>query len=100
MDNYHNAKIHSFLVVEPYSTSPNTRLPTRGTPWKPPHLNGLKPNVDVAVNTSTKVLGIGAIVRNQEGQMMSKPIKGCFKSDKIEAKALFHALNWISQLPL
>ncbi|KAM6563586.1 hypothetical protein CsatB_023584 [Cannabis sativa] len=77
--------------------------PTEGIPWKPPSLHKLKLNVDVAVNTVDKILGVGAIVRDHDGQVvaaLSKPIQGCFRSDEMEAKALFHALNWITQLDL
>ncbi|KAF4382154.1 hypothetical protein F8388_008640 [Cannabis sativa] len=75
--------------------------PTEGVPWKPQLLNKLKLNVDAAVNTVDKILGIGAIIRNHDGQVvvaLSKPVQGCFRSDEMEAKALFHALNWITQL--
>uniref|UniRef100_A0A803NW04 Reverse transcriptase domain-containing protein n=1 Tax=Cannabis sativa TaxID=3483 RepID=A0A803NW04_CANSA len=77
--------------------------PTAGVPWTPPLLNKLKLNVDAAINTTDKILGIGAIVRNHDGQVvaaLSKPVQGCFRSDEMEAKALFHALNWITQLSL
>uniref|UniRef100_A0A803NSH2 RNase H type-1 domain-containing protein n=1 Tax=Cannabis sativa TaxID=3483 RepID=A0A803NSH2_CANSA len=77
--------------------------PTEGVPWKPPLLNKLKLNVDATINTADKILGIGAIIRIHDGQVvaaLSKPVQGCFRSDEMEAKALFHALNWITQLSL
>uniref|UniRef100_A0A803Q8I6 Reverse transcriptase domain-containing protein n=1 Tax=Cannabis sativa TaxID=3483 RepID=A0A803Q8I6_CANSA len=72
-------------------------------PWSPPSISGLKINVDVVVNQERKVLGVGAIVRDHQGSVvaaLSKPVQGCFRSDEMEAKALFHSLNWALQLQL
>uniref|UniRef100_A0A803PVF4 RNase H type-1 domain-containing protein n=1 Tax=Cannabis sativa TaxID=3483 RepID=A0A803PVF4_CANSA len=87
---------------------PSTSMPTldsiRNTtgemPWKP--LNGtvLMLNIDAALDLATKTLGVGAIVRDSQGHViagLSKPVQGCFRSDKMEAKALFHSLNWVVQ---
>ncbi|KAM6558713.1 hypothetical protein CsatA_027952 [Cannabis sativa] len=71
--------------------------------WQPPTPNGFKLNVDAAVNSVTKVLGVGALVRDHDGQViaaLSKPTQGCFRSDEMEAKALFHSLNWALQQQL
>uniref|UniRef100_A0A803PAJ3 Reverse transcriptase n=1 Tax=Cannabis sativa TaxID=3483 RepID=A0A803PAJ3_CANSA len=68
--------------------------------WQPPTGMGLKINVDVAVNSAAKKLGVGAIVRDHGGQViatLSKLVQGCFRSDEMEAKALFHSLNWALQ---
>uniref|UniRef100_A0A803PFL5 RNase H type-1 domain-containing protein n=1 Tax=Cannabis sativa TaxID=3483 RepID=A0A803PFL5_CANSA len=68
--------------------------------WKPPPMNLLKMNVDAATNSKTLTLGIGAVVRNYKGEIMaalSKKVQGCFQSDEMEAKTLFHILNWASQ---
>uniref|UniRef100_A0A803QJM9 Reverse transcriptase zinc-binding domain-containing protein n=1 Tax=Cannabis sativa TaxID=3483 RepID=A0A803QJM9_CANSA len=72
-------------------------------PWTPPPDCGLKLNVDVAVNTDLKILGCGAIVRDHHGNVivaLSKPVQGCFQFDEMEAKSLFHSLNWVLQLQL
>uniref|UniRef100_A0A803PE40 Reverse transcriptase domain-containing protein n=1 Tax=Cannabis sativa TaxID=3483 RepID=A0A803PE40_CANSA len=103
MENYHKANNRPTAVTEPVTPAQISTLPTEGIPWKPPDMYGLKLNVDAAVNPTSKVLGVGAIVRNYKGEVMaamSKLVQGCFRSDEMEAKALFHALNWISQLPL
>uniref|UniRef100_A0A803QMZ3 Reverse transcriptase domain-containing protein n=1 Tax=Cannabis sativa TaxID=3483 RepID=A0A803QMZ3_CANSA len=71
--------------------------------WTPPTLSGLKLNVDAALNQEQKILGVGAIIRNENGNViaaLSKPVQGCFRSDELEAKALFHSLNWARQLQL
>ena len=42
-------------------------------------------------------IGIGAVVRTCKGDVVaafSKTVQGCFKSEEMEAKALFHSLNW------
>uniref|UniRef100_A0A803Q9X7 RNase H type-1 domain-containing protein n=1 Tax=Cannabis sativa TaxID=3483 RepID=A0A803Q9X7_CANSA len=84
----------------------NASLPAQhnfGATWRPPDLLGMKLNVDAAVNSVNKVLGIGAIVRNHQGKViaaLSKPVQGCFRSDEMEAKTLFHSINWAIQLQL
>ncbi|KAM6559150.1 hypothetical protein CsatA_028389 [Cannabis sativa] len=86
-------------VVPTASTSCNNTSAT-GIRWLPPTGLGLKINVDAAVNNAEKKLGIGAIVRDSSGQVvaaLSKPVQGCFRSDEMEAKALFHSLNWVLQ---
>uniref|UniRef100_A0A803P6S5 Reverse transcriptase domain-containing protein n=1 Tax=Cannabis sativa TaxID=3483 RepID=A0A803P6S5_CANSA len=62
--------------------------------------NGYNLNVDAATTLEQKKLGIGAILRDQHGTVvaaLSKAVQGSFKSDEMEAKALFHAVNWVSQ---
>uniref|UniRef100_A0A803PY52 RNase H type-1 domain-containing protein n=1 Tax=Cannabis sativa TaxID=3483 RepID=A0A803PY52_CANSA len=71
--------------------------------WSPPAGLGLKMNVDATVNQEHKILGVGAIIRDGNGNVVaafSKPVQGCFRSDELEAKALFHSLNWAKQLQL
>ncbi|XP_060964803.1 uncharacterized protein LOC133033794 [Cannabis sativa] len=90
-------------AATPINTAATNTRPIEGVSWKPPLPHKLKLNVDAAVNTAGKVLGIGAIVRNHDGQViaaLSKPVQECFRSDEMEAKTLFHALNWIIQLSL
>uniref|UniRef100_A0A803QH07 Reverse transcriptase domain-containing protein n=1 Tax=Cannabis sativa TaxID=3483 RepID=A0A803QH07_CANSA len=73
------------------------------TPWTPPNINGFKLNVDAASNSDQQKLGIGAIIRSHDGMVvaaLSKVVQGSFRSDEMEAKALFHALNWVSQSQL
>uniref|UniRef100_A0A803PHZ6 Reverse transcriptase domain-containing protein n=1 Tax=Cannabis sativa TaxID=3483 RepID=A0A803PHZ6_CANSA len=70
--------------------------------WTPPAMNELKMNVDAAANFKDQTLGIGAVVRNYKGAViaaLSKRVQGCFRSDEMEAKALFHSLNWVKQYP-
>uniref|UniRef100_A0A803PLQ2 RNase H type-1 domain-containing protein n=1 Tax=Cannabis sativa TaxID=3483 RepID=A0A803PLQ2_CANSA len=68
--------------------------------WQPPQFNGFKMNVDAATNEEQKKLGIGALIRDHNGTVIaafSKVVQGNFRSDEMEAKALFHALNWALQ---
>ncbi|XP_060961871.1 uncharacterized protein LOC133032068 [Cannabis sativa] len=77
--------------------------PTEGVPWRPPDLNGIKLNVDAAINQMTKTLGIGTIIRDHNGVVLvaiSKSVQGYFRSNEMEAKALFHSINWASQLQI
>uniref|UniRef100_A0A803NF84 RNase H type-1 domain-containing protein n=1 Tax=Cannabis sativa TaxID=3483 RepID=A0A803NF84_CANSA len=72
-------------------------------PWSPPSSNGFKLNVDAATNYEQKKLGIGAILRDHDGMVvaaLSKVVQGSFRSDEMEAKSLFHALNWATQSQL
>uniref|UniRef100_A0A803PYL0 RNase H type-1 domain-containing protein n=1 Tax=Cannabis sativa TaxID=3483 RepID=A0A803PYL0_CANSA len=64
----------------------------------PPKLSSTHPS-----NPDQQKLGIGAIIRSHDGMVvaaLSKVVQGSFRSDEMEAKALFHALNWVSQSQL
>uniref|UniRef100_A0A803PQV1 Reverse transcriptase domain-containing protein n=1 Tax=Cannabis sativa TaxID=3483 RepID=A0A803PQV1_CANSA len=77
MGNYQKAKNHPTAVSEPTVPTSTITLPLEGIPWKPPDMLGLKLNVDAAVNPISKVLGVGAIVRNHNGEVIaaiSKPV--------------------------
>ncbi|XP_060968343.1 uncharacterized protein LOC133035916 [Cannabis sativa] len=92
-------------VAEPVLTHQSTAnsVQQQQIPWFPPSPNGFKLNVDVATNFEQKKLGIGAILRDHDGMVvaaLSKVVQGSFRSDEMEAKSLFHALNWASQLQL
>uniref|UniRef100_A0A803QH29 RNase H type-1 domain-containing protein n=1 Tax=Cannabis sativa TaxID=3483 RepID=A0A803QH29_CANSA len=74
--------------------------PTTEISWMPPAGNLLKMNVDAAANFNDKKFGIGAVVRNNKGEVIavfSKPSQGCFRSNEMEAKTLFHSLIWATQ---
>uniref|UniRef100_A0A803NU06 RNase H type-1 domain-containing protein n=1 Tax=Cannabis sativa TaxID=3483 RepID=A0A803NU06_CANSA len=62
--------------------------------WQPPQLNGFKMNVDAATNEEQKKLGIGALIRDHNGVVIAAFSKA------VQAKALFHALNWALQKQL
>uniref|UniRef100_A0A803PQM1 Uncharacterized protein n=1 Tax=Cannabis sativa TaxID=3483 RepID=A0A803PQM1_CANSA len=92
-------------AAEHSSTHQNSTHQTlhQHTPWSPPNINGFKLNVDAASNSDQQKLGIGAIIRSHDGMVvaaLSKVVQGSFRSDEMEAKALFHALNWVSQSQL
>uniref|UniRef100_A0A803PIE5 Reverse transcriptase zinc-binding domain-containing protein n=1 Tax=Cannabis sativa TaxID=3483 RepID=A0A803PIE5_CANSA len=56
---------------------------------------------DAALDGTKNIIGVGAIVRNSLGSpvtALSKPVMGNFSSHEMEAKALFHSLNWILQM--
>ncbi|XP_060973896.1 uncharacterized protein LOC133039106 [Cannabis sativa] len=89
--------------IHPSQPSPSINLLTQK--WKPPQSHGFKLNIDAATDLERKLLGIGAILRDHTDTVvaaLSKVVQGSFKSDEMEAKALFHAVNWVSQsqLPL
>uniref|UniRef100_A0A803Q490 Reverse transcriptase domain-containing protein n=1 Tax=Cannabis sativa TaxID=3483 RepID=A0A803Q490_CANSA len=57
----------------------------------------------VLLQAYLKILGCGALVRDCCGNVIaaiSKSVQGCFRSDEMEAKSLFHSLNWALQLQL
>uniref|UniRef100_A0A803Q017 RNase H type-1 domain-containing protein n=1 Tax=Cannabis sativa TaxID=3483 RepID=A0A803Q017_CANSA len=88
------------IVQDPTAATSSSFAPNDHVSWHPPPHSGVKINVDAAVNSVSKQLEIGAIVRNHHGQVLaalSMPAQGDFRSDEMEAKALFHSLNWALQ---
>uniref|UniRef100_A0A803PS53 Reverse transcriptase domain-containing protein n=1 Tax=Cannabis sativa TaxID=3483 RepID=A0A803PS53_CANSA len=79
-----------------YRFLPPANRPQEQVSWSAPRFNGFKLNIDAATNTDQKLLGIGAILRDHNGMViaaLSKNVQETFRSDEMEAKALFHALN-------
>ncbi|KAM6563234.1 hypothetical protein CsatB_023232 [Cannabis sativa] len=75
----------------------------RTVKWVPPTESNLKMNVDAALDSSRNKIGIGVIIRDSTGRViaaMSKPVVGNFKSQEMEAKAMFWGLQWAKQLQL
>ena len=76
---------------------PATNIPTVIS-WQPPTQMKTKMNIDAAADFKHLKIGVGAVIRGHNGEViaaLSKPIQGCFKSDEMEAKALFHSINWV-----
>ncbi|XP_060973570.1 uncharacterized protein LOC133038930 [Cannabis sativa] len=106
--NFHQDFIRAKLTKVPSAATEKSRPHTvtnntmqKEVPWTPPAINGFKMNVDAGTNLEQKKLGVGAIIRDHEGKVvaaLSKIVQGSFRSDEMEAKSLFHALNWASQL--
>uniref|UniRef100_A0A803QHU6 Reverse transcriptase domain-containing protein n=1 Tax=Cannabis sativa TaxID=3483 RepID=A0A803QHU6_CANSA len=104
---FHEDFIRAKNVVPPAAVCSNKQPATTPSAtiqhvakWKPPLYNGFKLNVDAATNVDQKKLGVGAIIRDHNGVVVaaySKVAQGNFRSDEMEAKALFHALNWALQ---
>uniref|UniRef100_A0A803NHT6 Reverse transcriptase domain-containing protein n=1 Tax=Cannabis sativa TaxID=3483 RepID=A0A803NHT6_CANSA len=79
----HTAAIYSSNVPAPAAATfcSNVSAPTAATScrsssrdkvtWHPPPSSGIKINVDAAVNSVSKQLGVGAIVRNHNGQVLA-----------------------------
>uniref|UniRef100_A0A803P460 RNase H type-1 domain-containing protein n=1 Tax=Cannabis sativa TaxID=3483 RepID=A0A803P460_CANSA len=101
MESIHLQPPATKLVHQQISSTPATttgiRGPVEDIAWKPPDVHMLKMNVDAAANYKDKISGIGAVVCDFKGEVIaafSKPGQGCFRSDEMEANALFHSLNW------
>uniref|UniRef100_A0A803NML1 Reverse transcriptase domain-containing protein n=1 Tax=Cannabis sativa TaxID=3483 RepID=A0A803NML1_CANSA len=102
-EDFNKAKLQipSVAATSRHHSSPSTSATDQHVQrWRPPVRNGYKLNVDAATNIEQKKMGIGAILRDHQGTVLaalSKAVQGSFKSDEMEAKALFHAVNWVSQ---
>ncbi|XP_060969732.1 uncharacterized protein LOC133036963 [Cannabis sativa] len=73
------------------------------SPWSPPASSVLKLNIDATVHSSSNNTGVGAVLKDTNGHVvaaLAMPIIGSFKSHEMEAKVLFHSLNWALQQQL
>uniref|UniRef100_A0A803Q8L6 RNase H type-1 domain-containing protein n=1 Tax=Cannabis sativa TaxID=3483 RepID=A0A803Q8L6_CANSA len=87
-------------TAAPTATSSSNSHNVTAVRLQPPTGMGLKINIDAVVNSAAKKLGVGAIGRDHGGHVvaaLSKSVQGCFRSDEMEGKALFHSLNWVLQ---
>ncbi|KAM6563086.1 hypothetical protein CsatB_023084 [Cannabis sativa] len=81
-------------------------LPTSApgaTKWTPLTGLNLKLNVDAALDANRNIVGVGVVVRNSAGHVLAAMVKliiSNFASHIMEAKAMFHSLNWVIQLQL
>uniref|UniRef100_A0A803PD29 RNase H type-1 domain-containing protein n=1 Tax=Cannabis sativa TaxID=3483 RepID=A0A803PD29_CANSA len=92
---------HFNNAVKPDSVT--AAAPPDSTLWQPPPENKLKMNVDTAVDSLRSKIGIGVIIRDSNGCVvatMSKSVVGNYKSQEMEAKAMFSGLHWAEQLQL
>uniref|UniRef100_A0A803QEQ9 RNase H type-1 domain-containing protein n=1 Tax=Cannabis sativa TaxID=3483 RepID=A0A803QEQ9_CANSA len=72
-------------------------------PWIAPPEGKWKLNTDAACNKSSKLIGIGAVLRDSNGYIkaaLSKSFLGCFKAEEMEATALALTLQWLLSLGL
>ncbi|KAM6547688.1 hypothetical protein CsatB_019364 [Cannabis sativa] len=101
LENHRKLRVNS--TATPAVTTPAAGSRTSSTPvtkWQPPPENKFKLNVDAALDSSRTKIGIGVIVWNSDGQVvgaMSKPAVCNFKSQEMEAKAMFVGLSWAKQ---
>uniref|UniRef100_A0A803QE55 RNase H type-1 domain-containing protein n=1 Tax=Cannabis sativa TaxID=3483 RepID=A0A803QE55_CANSA len=71
--------------------------------WQPPPVHCLKMNIDAAFDSSQKRIGLGIIIRDSSGcfnAAKSKLVRGCYRPQEMEAKAMFYGLIFARSLNL
>lgn len=89
-----------FSEAQSKSSSAAPRLPPPIVKWIPPSLGQVKLNSDAAILTSPGRVGVGAVVRDHQGAIItaiSSIVPGAFNPLYGEAIALREALRWCQQ---
>ncbi|XP_060969970.1 uncharacterized protein LOC133037146 [Cannabis sativa] len=98
LDNYRAAQLKYRQPATSSQVPPSSSA--AHAPWQPPPMGSLKLNIDDALDKHCSKIGVGAVVRNSVGHVvvaLSMPLIGIFASHEMEAKAMFHGLNWVLQ---
>lgn len=81
----------------------NVQQPGQALNWTPPTMGCFKMNIDAAVFAEIKMSGAGAIIRDEEGEVLgslSCPIPGERSPLEAEAMALLYSLQWLRDLSI
>uniref|UniRef100_A0A803QDM2 RNase H type-1 domain-containing protein n=1 Tax=Cannabis sativa TaxID=3483 RepID=A0A803QDM2_CANSA len=103
IQNYQSATHKYHVDASQTRSQPPPLIIPAPEPWKPPLTSTLKLNVDATVDEKSNIIGVGALVCDSNGCVtaaLSMPAIGNFSSHEMEAKALFHNLNWALQQDL
>uniref|UniRef100_A0A803NUC0 CCHC-type domain-containing protein n=1 Tax=Cannabis sativa TaxID=3483 RepID=A0A803NUC0_CANSA len=101
LDHYRAAQ-HKYRPTAIISQQSSSSAPDR-TPWQPPPTGSFKLNIDDALDKNSSKFGVGAVIRDSLKYVIaafSMPLVGHFASHEMEAKAMFHGLNWALQQQL
>nr|GMD88427.1 uncharacterized protein LOC109155154 [Ipomoea batatas] len=91
--------LEAWSTVQQINRSPNLQ-PSQMKWTKPPH-GWLKLNVDAAINKELKTIGLGFILRNDNGRFVAareQMWQGLYNAKEAEAIAVREALSWIKEL--
>ncbi|KAM6597215.1 hypothetical protein CsatA_007739 [Cannabis sativa] len=100
----HAPTMNSTSLAGPSTTpAPASTMVPPVTPWTAPPVGKFKLNTDAVCNKALGIIGIGAVLIDSSGLIidaLSKPMKGCFKPEEMEALALAQTLKWSINLCL
>ncbi|XP_019195631.1 PREDICTED: uncharacterized protein LOC109189292 [Ipomoea nil] len=78
--------------------SPQQGLPEPNQKWTKPQPGLLKMNVDAAINIQEAAMGLGSVIRDEDGKFIAargEQWKGLFAPREAEAIAIREALSWL-----
>ena len=94
-------RLAEFTACQPSATSMMVRRANRRTRWQPPSVDLMKTNFDRAVFSSGNAAGIGVVIINNLGQVItscSQRLSQAYSSTDVEALAAVKAVSFAVEI--
>ena len=94
-------KLADFLASQPSATPMMGGRVNHRTRWQPPPVDLMKINFDGAVFSSANAAGIGMVIRNNSGQVItscSQQLSQAYNGNEIEALAAAKAVSFAAEI--